>query len=219
MEAQPARRTVIDRLLGALQQGERLSTALGQQPRVFPPLLVGVVQAAEGMSDLPHALTRYIGYETRLDGIRERVVSASIYPAILLAVGGAVTFFLLGYVVPRFAAIYDGGGKALPWASQLLMAWGRFIGAHAQVVLLFLAGSLAMAILWARRYYARDGWSKALGLLPGVKARIDVLEVSRLYLTLGMLLRPPRRTPCRDRRRYRRRRGSEHRAASPRHPR
>ena len=77
------------------------------------------------------ALARYLEYETRVRAVRHKVASAAIYPAILMVVGLAVALFLLGYVVPRFAAVYQGSGRPLPWASSLLLAWGQFASAHA----------------------------------------------------------------------------------------
>lgn len=184
----PARSAVLSRLAQHLREGQRLSAAMRLQPAVFPPLFVGVVQAAENTSDLPRALLRYIEYETRVESVRHQVVSAAIYPAILLVVGGGVSLFLLGYVVPRFASVYQGSDRDLPWASQLLMAWGQFAGEHA--VWLFAAFVLAVsaAIWFARQQIASGGWWRALRLLPGARPRLEILELSRLYLTLGMLL-------------------------------
>jgi len=183
-----ARRAVMARVAQQLREGHRVSDALRQQADVFPPLFVGIVQAAEGTSDLPRALARYLDYETRLEGVRHKVVSAAIYPAILLVVGGAVSLFLLGYVVPKFAAIYQGGGRSLPWASQLLMTWGEFAGRNAVTLFALFTAGAGFAFWWLQRHMAGGGWWRALGLLPGAKSKVQILELSRLYLTLGMLL-------------------------------
>jgi general secretion pathway protein F len=183
-----ARRAILARLARHLREGQRLSSALRQQPQVFPPLFVGVIQAAEGTSDLPRALSRYIDYETRLETVRHKVLSAAIYPVILLVVGGAVSLFLLGYVVPRFAAIYQGSGRPLPWASQMLMAWGQFAGSHAAWLLTLLGLCVCCALWWVRQHFSSGGWWRSLRWLPGAGPRLQIIELSRLYLTLGMLL-------------------------------
>jgi general secretion pathway protein F len=187
-ETQPARLNVMNRLVRELREGQSLSSALARQPQTFPPLFVGIVRAAEGTSDLPASLARYVQYETRLDSVRHKVASAAIYPAILVLAGGAVSLFLLGYVVPRFAAVYQDTGRELPWASALLMGWGRFVSAHA----LFLLAAAVVAIIalsiLVRRRLADGGWWQLLRWLPGTSAKVDAMELSRLYLTLGMLL-------------------------------
>jgi general secretion pathway protein F len=187
-DTQPMRRAVLARLARSLREGQRLSGALRHQPAIFPPLFVGVVQAAEGTSDLPRALARYLEYETRLQGMRDKVLSAAIYPAILLTVGSAVALFLVGYVVPKFATVYQGSGREMPWGSQLLLGWGEFAGRNATLLLAagaVLAGATAW---WLRRTMAGGGWWRALRLLPAARPRLAILELSRLYLTLGMLL-------------------------------
>lgn len=183
-----SRRAVLTHVAGQLRQGQRLSSALRNQPGIFPPLFVGVIQAAEGTSDLPHALARFLEYETRVQSVRHKVTSAAIYPAILLAVGLAVSLFLLGYVVPRFSAVYQGGGRNLPWASQVLMNWGQFAGQHGSEMLAALGASAALLFWWLRGVAVAGSWWGVIRLLPGAQPKLHILHLSRLYLTLGMLL-------------------------------
>lgn len=187
-DPQGPRRAVLTRLAEQLRQGHRLSTALGQQPDIFPSLFVGVIQAAEGTSDLPRALARYLEYETRVQSVRHKVISAAIYPAILLVVGLAVSLFLLGYVVPKFAAVYQGSGRSLPLASEGLMHWGEFAGRFSGELLASFAAAAVALCVWTRRMLAKGGWMRMIRLLPGAQPKVEILQLSRLYLTLGMLL-------------------------------
>ena len=187
-EGGAALRPVLSRLLEGLRDGKRLSVAMAEQPLIFPPLYLGMVRAAEGTSDLPRSLERFIAYQGRIDAVRAKVVSAAIYPAILISVGGAVSFFLIAYVVPRFAEVYKGAGRKLPWMSELLLQWGEFASRYATGLLLFLALlGVGTAVMW-RRFKALGGWSLVLHRIPGVGERARIYELSRLYLTLGMLL-------------------------------
>ncbi len=181
-------RSVLERLVSSLREGQRLSGALTLQNTVFPPLFVGVIQAAEGTSDLPRALERYIAYETRLQALRHKITSAAIYPSILMGVGGAVAVFLLGYVVPRFASVYKGSGRPLPWASQMLLNWGEFASNYALFIAVLLVALIGMIVWAARRSLQNGGWWRLLKWVPGAQARLLILELSRLYLTMGMLL-------------------------------
>jgi general secretion pathway protein F len=186
-ETNPAVRSVLARLLAGLREGKRFSGVLAAQPDLFPPLYVGIVRAAEGTSDLPRALARYVDYQQRIDSVRAKVVSASIYPLILLAVGGAVSTFLIAYVVPRFAEVYQGAGRNLPWMSQLMLDWGQFAARHGAAL---AAGALCVAAgatLGVRRALRRGGLPRLLARVPGVGERVRIFELSRLYLTLGML--------------------------------
>jgi len=186
-EASPATRGVLERLLAGLREGKRFSAVLAAQPALFPPLYVGIVRAAEGTSDLPRALERYIEYQQRIDTVRAKVVSASIYPAILLCVGGGVSIFLMSYVVPRFAEVYQGAGRTLPWMSRLMLDWGQFAGRHAGGLLLGFAATVALGAWGIRRTLRQGGAARLLAKLPGIGERARIYELSRLYLTLGML--------------------------------
>ncbi|WP_312550141.1 type II secretion system F family protein [Massilia sp.] len=186
-EANPASRTVLERLLAGLREGKRFSSVLVAQPSLFPPLYIGIVRAAEGTSDLPRALSRYIEYQQRVDTVRSKIVSASIYPVILLGVGGGVSAFLIGYVVPRFAEVYQGAGRNLPWMSQLLLEWGQFAAGHGMAILLCAAALVALLIAGVRRAIRSGGIARLLARLPGIGERARIYELSRLYLTLGML--------------------------------
>lgn len=186
-EANPAARVVLERLLAGLREGKRFSSVLAAQPALFSPLYVGIVRAAEGTSDLPRALARYIDYQQRIDTVRAKIVSASIYPVILLCVGGGVSAFLIGYVVPRFAEVYQGAGRNLPWMSQLLLEWGQFASSHGVPILLCALALLALVVVGARRLLRSGGIARMLARLPGIGERARIYELSRLYLTLGML--------------------------------
>jgi general secretion pathway protein F len=181
-------RGILERLLAGLREGKRFSSLLAMQPDVFPPLYVGIVRAAEGTSDLPRSLQRYVDYQARIDTVRNKLVSSAIYPSILLVVGGGVATFLIAYVVPRFATIYEGTGRSLPWMSQVLLDWGKFASAHglplfaAAIAVAFAGGAAVRSVI------ARLGLVGLLGRIPLLGPHLRIYQLSRLYLTLGMLL-------------------------------
>jgi len=186
-ESNPATRGVLERLLGGLREGKRFSAVLAEQSDLFPPLYIGIVRAAEGTSDLPRSLARFIDYQQRIDVVRSKIVSAAIYPVILLLVGAGVSGFLIAYVVPRFAEVYQGAGRNLPWMSQMLLSWGQFAGHHGAALAIGIV-ALVAAVVGALRHLMRSGGlARLVARLPGIGERVRIYELSRLYLTLGML--------------------------------
>ena len=99
-----------------------------------------------------------------------------------------VCAFLVGYVVPRFSEVYQGSGRSLPWMSELMLAWGRHAAQQGGTLLLLLVLALSAAAFAARRVVVVYGAGRLLASLPGVGRRARIYELSRLYLTLGMLL-------------------------------
>ena len=186
-EASENTRGVLERLLGGLREGKRFSSVLAEQPDLFPPLYIGIVRAAEGTSDLPRSLSRFIDYQQRIDIVRSKIVSAAIYPCILLLVGGGVSLFLITYVVPKFAEVYQGAGRNMPWMSKVMLGWGQFAAAHTSLLLAGLATLAALGVLAWRRLTRDGGLGRLMARLPGIGERVRIYELSRLYLTLGML--------------------------------
>jgi general secretion pathway protein F len=171
-----------------LREGKSFAGSLETLPEVFPGLLIGIVRSAERTGNLPEALQRYIDYRRRVDGLRTKVVNAAIYPSLLMLVAVAVTLFLGGYVVPRFAAVYKGTGRPLPWASQLLLDWGSFAGNHAWALLGALGVLGVLGVVGIRSLMRRGGFAHLIRTLPVLADQARIYELSRLYLTLGMLL-------------------------------
>ena len=186
-ETRPEVRQVFEQIRNALYEGRSLSQALQGCARHFPELYIATVRASERTGDLSEALVRFIEYKERLDLVRKKIVSASIYPIVLLAVGGLVTLFLLGYVVPRFSAIYAESGRDLPWLSRLLIDWGHMINERGWVLgvaALVLAGA---AVAWGKRIPALFG--RLARRVPAIRRRLLVYHLARFYRTLAMLLR------------------------------
>lgn len=182
-------KSILDNLLQSLYQGHTFSASLEQQPQAFPMLFVATVKASEKTGDLPQALSRYVAYELQIGQLKKKIISASIYPILLMSVGGLVILFLLGFVVPKFSRIYEGTGGELPFLSQVLLAWGVFLENHGTVMLI-VSISLMIAIFVgfsqpaARKWLAQQLWK-----IPALGDRLRIYQLARFYRTLGMLLK------------------------------
>jgi general secretion pathway protein F len=182
-------RALLDRLSERLKQGRTLSQAMSEVPQAFPVLYVSTVRATERTGDLPDALRRYAAYDAQLEAVRKKVVSASIYPVLLILAGALVLLFLLGYVVPKFSYVYEDIQGNLPLLSQWLLELGRFIEAHGFAMLIVLAlGGFAL-YRWASAPTARRWIGEKLWRIPAVGERMRLYQLARFYRTLGMLLR------------------------------
>ena len=181
-------RKILAQVVARLYEGLPLSSALEQFPAVFPVLYVATVRASEKSGAMVEALGRYVAYQSQLDVVRKKLVNASIYPVLLMVVGGLVTLFLLGYVVPRFSVIYEGIGGDLPWLSQLLLGWGRLLAQHGLALLAALLMSLAGLAYGLSRPLARRWLESRLWQTHAIGERMRIYQLARFYRTLGMLL-------------------------------
>jgi general secretion pathway protein F len=188
-ETSPERKSVLEAIFAAIRRGESFSQAVAHHPQHFSELYVATLRASERTGNVPEALSRFIAYQQELDKVRKKMVSAAIYPCILAVVGAGVMAFLLFYVVPRFAKVYDGVQGSLPFFSELLLAVGRGIERYGSFVAIALAAAIA-ALGWAATQPALRGWlNQRLWSVPGLGERMKTYQLSRLYRTAGMLLR------------------------------
>lgn len=172
-----------------LRSGKSLSSALGDHPALFPALYVETVRAAEQTGALPEALARYVTYDRQMDEVRQKLVSALIYPALLLCVGMLVSLFLVGYVVPRFSGIYLELGREMPWGSALLFTVGGAIDRHPAVAVASVLICAAAAYAAWRSDQVRGRLVRMLVSAPVLGERFETFRIARLYRTVSMLLR------------------------------
>src|SRR5437763_15422440 len=186
-------RAILERLAAVLRQGQPLSAALQEFPEAFSALYVATVKAAEKTSDLAPARARYVAYAGQLEAIKKRVINASIYPALLVSVGGLVSLFLLFYVVPRFGHIYQDRGTDLPLFSRLLLTWGQAVHDHAWIVLGSLAALGAFAVYGLGLPRVRTALGDAPWRITASGERLKLYQLGRVSRTNGMLLRGSKR--------------------------
>ncbi len=187
-EIRPQVKAILDAVLQSLYQGQTFSAALTQYPAAFPSLYVATVRASEKTGDLPEALGRYVAYEQQLGLVKKKVVTASIYPLLLIGVGGLVIMFLMGFVVPKFSRIYEGTGGNLPFLSQMLLAWGLFLESHGREVLFGVIATISIVIYAFSQSSVRQAIVQLFWRIPALGERLRIFQLARFYRTLGMLL-------------------------------
>jgi general secretion pathway protein F len=181
-------RVVLQSILQSLQQGKSFSASLERQPTVFPPLYIATVKAAERTGDLGNALSRYIAYDNQVSLLKKKIISASIYPMLLIVVGGLVIAFLMGFVVPKFSSVYEGTGADLPWMSLMMLRWGSLIAQHGGTMLAILAGMIVGLVLLFKTPATRQSLLKVIWRIPAIGEKLHLYQLARFYRTLGMLL-------------------------------
>jgi len=187
-EQQSETRTILNQVMALLYEGLPLSGALERFPQVFPPLYVALIRSSERTGDMVQALGRHVAYQGQVDAVRKKIVTASIYPVLLIIVGGLVMLFLLGYVVPRFSTIYESSGSELPWMSQLLLSWGRLLHDHGSQALTAFLAVVAMLGYVLSRPAVRAGIMNLVWKIPTLGETMRIYQLARFYRTLGMLL-------------------------------
>ena len=188
-ESKPGHRNVLIGILACLHRGESLSQALQSYPQHFSPLYVATIRSSERTGDVREALGRYLAYQERFDDVRKKITAALLYPSILIVVGSLVLAFLLLYVIPRFASIYEEAAIDLPFFSAALLVVGRWFGENGVAAALLAATSLGGVIYAMTRPATRAAVVDRLYRFPFLGERMRVYQLGRFYRTAAMLLK------------------------------
>jgi len=184
----PALQAVIAATLKELRSGQSLANSLAANPRFFPPLYVAMVRAGEASGTLPAVLDRLVEFEEFSAELRGYLISALIYPMVLMVVGSVAIAFLLGFVVPRFAQIFEESGKELPLPTQILMDVSQALRDYGWIAAVVIIITVLLFSRWVRTESGRlrwDQWRLKAPLLGEVSLK---LEVARFAKTMGTLL-------------------------------
>ncbi|HEY1707123.1 MAG TPA: type II secretion system F family protein [Rhizomicrobium sp.] len=174
-------------VLASVQDGSSLADAL-EATNVFPKSYVTMVRAGEMGANLEETLRALADYLARASAIRETVMSALLYPAILLCTAGLSVVFILVFVLPEFAPMFAASGKALPRSTEIVMAAGTFVTGYWWLI---IAGVLAAFLAW-RRAMKEVAVRRTLDVLvlrlPIIGNLVRKIEIERFSRTLSALL-------------------------------
>jgi general secretion pathway protein F len=184
----PAMRALMTQVRNEVRGGAALSKALEAHPTVFSRFYVGMVRAGEAGGSLGTVLTRISEFMERSKELKETVASALIYPTILVLASVTSVMLLLIFVVPQFSQMFEQSGKALPFATQLVIAAGELLRKY------WWAIPLSGILVW--RYFTwqmgrpetKAAWDGRFLRLPLVGDLLTKIEVARFARTLGTLL-------------------------------
>jgi type II secretion system protein F len=183
-------KSIVADLLHSVRGGSSLSEALAKHhPRPFSRLYINMVRAGEKGGVLEVSLRRLAEFLEARAAFNEAVVSALAYPLVITSVGAAAIVFLMTFVIPRFATIFNDLGQAIPLPTQILMSVSAALQSYWWVgATLVMAGVLAWRI-WTSTPHGRTGWDQFLLRLPIVGALALKIETARFARTLGTMLK------------------------------
>jgi len=183
-----ALRRVVDSSLKQLRSGKSLANSLAENSDFFPPLYVAMVRAGEASGTLPAVLDRLVEFEEFSAELRTYLLSALIYPAVLVLVGGGAIGLLLGFVVPRFAQVFEEAGKALPLPTLVLMQVANAFRDYGWLAAIVVTVAVLLGVRWVKTESGRRRWDAWLLRAPLVGPVTLRLEIARFAKTTGTLL-------------------------------
>ncbi|NBB92995.1 MAG: type II secretion system protein GspF [Gammaproteobacteria bacterium] len=178
----------VEKIRNRVREGGSLSEALEERHGVFSRFYINMVRAGEIGGSLDNTLARMAEYLERSKELKDSVISAMIYPALLVLLAVASLILLMGYVIPQFAPMFEEFGGELPLLTKIVMV----VGAALQHYWWAMLGAVLVVVLWfrgqMRRPASRRRWDRRFLHMKGVGDVIAKMETARLARTSGTLL-------------------------------
>lgn len=184
-----AMREVVRQILKDVSAGKSLADSLAAHPRVFERLFINMVRTGEAAGVLEHVLLNLRDYIQTRQNLKSFLLSALMYPAILLAVAGLTVAVLVFFVLPRFQEVFRQLGQEMPFITAALVDATTFLSAWKYVIIVVVLALMAAFIYWKNSREGRRIWDSWKLRAPGLGKLITELEVARFANSLGILLK------------------------------
>ena len=180
---------ILNKVVYELVIGEKFSIALEKQNNAFPPLLINMVKTSEMTGDLAGTLDEMAAYYTEVEKARKQMISALVYPSVILTVAIIAVVFIIIYVVPQFVDMFASNNAELPAITVFIINASDFLGSYWWIILLVL---IAIVIIYRLMFKNVKEFRKTRKTfymhLPVIGNVIIYNEVATLTRTFASLL-------------------------------
>ena len=188
MSAKPSVKALLEGVLEDVKGGAPFSRALAKHGGVFGDFYVNMVRSGEASGQMSQVLERLVAHMERLRALRESVVSATLYPAILLGVAVLSLVGMLGFVVPQFEKLFANMGDALPLPTRVIMTMGHGFKSHGVLIAIVVLLVGAVGWRWLHSPGGRIWWQNRALRLPIIGSLLYKYELTLFARSLGTLL-------------------------------
>lgn len=188
MSYKPSVATLLQGVLDAVKGGTPLSRALAAHRGLFGDFYINMIRSGEASGQMSAVMERLVEHMERQRALRESVVSATIYPAILLGVAVLSLIAMLGFVVPQFEKLFSDMGDALPLPTQWVMGLGHAFKSYGLVIAIALFGLGFLTRRWLQTPRGRMWWQAGLLKLPLMGRLTLKYQLTLFSRSLGTLL-------------------------------
>ncbi|MGH8362265.1 MAG: type II secretion system inner membrane protein GspF [Gammaproteobacteria bacterium] len=183
----PRLKTMLLAVRGRVMEGHTLAYGLGQFPHVFPEIFRATVAAGEHTGHLDGVLERLADYAENRQLLRQRMLLAMIYPALLTVVAIVVVAGLMAYVVPRVTEVYTHTGQTLPFLTIALIAVSHFLRDYGIWVIVALVIAFFVWRRMLRKPEVRRRWDRNKLRLPLFGRLVRGINTAQFTRTLSIL--------------------------------
>ncbi|KRC08574.1 type II secretion system protein GspF [Hydrogenophaga sp. Root209] len=180
-------RNLMASLRSEVNAGSPFAQALAQHPREFTSIYTSVIAAGEQSGQLGTVLERLADDLEEREALKNKLVAASLYPAIVTLVAIVIVVFLVSYVVPQVASVFAGSKRALPVLTVMMLGLSSFVRSYGWLMLAALVAGSGALVMARRNAPLRLRMDAAWLRLPLVGRLARGFNAARFAATLAML--------------------------------
>lgn len=188
MSHKPSVGELVHGILDAVKGGTPLSRALAAHRELFGDFYINMVRSGEASGQMSAVLDRLVEHMERQRALRDNVISATIYPAILLGVAVLSLIAMLGFVVPQFEKLFTDMGDALPLPTRLVMGLGQAFTRYGLFMGVVAVGGSMLLMRWLRSPSGRRWWQTLVLRLPLMGPLALKYQLTLFSRSMGTLL-------------------------------
>ena len=185
----PALKKSFNQLIYELLKGENLSNAMMTQGETYPKLLINMVKTAEMTGDLPSILDDMADYYTSMERTKKQMISAMIYPSVVLVLAFAVLIFMLTYLVPQFSGMFAENDATLPALTLAIIGISDFIKTNYIILIIAIIGIILIFVYLYKKVISFKTMIQTILMhIPVIKNIIIYNEISNFTKTFASLI-------------------------------
>jgi general secretion pathway protein F len=183
-----ALKTILAQIKDAVNEGNSLTSALTEHPKLFSKIYINMVRAGEASGSLDVVLDRLAEFGETQHALRSRIKAAMLYPLFMAVVGIAVLFLLITFIVPSITSVFEGSKQALPLPTVILIGISSFLKQYWWAVLFAVLGAIAAVHWYVGTPAGRRRWDQLKLSSPGFSGLSVKTASARFARTLASLL-------------------------------
>lgn len=184
----PALKKVVAQIKDSVNEGNTLTSALGEHPGLFSSIFINMVRAGEASGSLDIVLERLAEFTEKQEALKSKFQAALVYPVFMAFIGTAILFILITYIVPNITQVFDEMDKVLPLPTLFLISLSDFLKSYWWILPILFVILLSGIRLFIRQDFGRRIWDLIKLKTPVTGIVVQKIILARIASTLGSLL-------------------------------
>lgn len=184
----PSFKKVIAQIKESVNEGNTLTNALAEHPRIFSNIYINMIRAGEASGSLDIVLERLADFGEKQEALKGRLTAALIYPFIMALICVGVLFILITYIIPNITHVFVEMDKVLPLPTRILLGLSDFLKNYWFAIGLLLVGFVVAMRFFLKSKYGQSIWDLFVLKIPVIGSVVQKVILTRFSSTLGSLL-------------------------------